>query len=240
MHIPYFLYTWSITIAVTSFFWIISSVMLQQSAGVEVLQLAAQSELFGAEGMQPGQAQALLLTAEENLPEGPATQALSHQKWCSSDRRKAMQTKCRYLPEGKKKDIKLLLWTDCFSPWRRWANARWLHCNLREEQCGWQDKLLPGSSSFFLGCQGCLIAFSRHLVFRQLNVTEVNPAFMPRCGTHCFGELWHVWCQDRYGSLEMKLGHSPVIKGIATPQIWMLLLSDPSCEPWKNHRRQDF
>lgn len=53
--------------------------MLQQSAGVEVLQLAAQSELFGAEGMQPGQAQALLLTAEENLPEGPATQALSHQ-----------------------------------------------------------------------------------------------------------------------------------------------------------------
>lgn len=79
--------------------------MLQQSAGVEVLQLAAQSELFGAEGMQPGQAQALLLTAEENLPEGPATQALSHQKWCSSDRRKAMQPKCRYLPEGKKKKI---------------------------------------------------------------------------------------------------------------------------------------
>lgn len=27
--------------------------MLQQSAGVEVLQLAAQSELFGAEGMLP-------------------------------------------------------------------------------------------------------------------------------------------------------------------------------------------
>lgn len=239
MHIPYFLYTWSITIAVTSFFWIISSVMLQQSAGVEVLQLAAQSELFGAEGMLP-EPRLCCSQRRKISPRAQQHRRLATRNGAAQTGGKQCSQNVGIFQREKKKDIKLLLWTDCFSPWRRWANARWLHCNLREEQCGWQDKLLPGSSSFFLGCQGCLIAFSRHLVFRQLNVTEVNPAFMPRCGTHCFGELWHVWCQDCYGSLEMKLGHSPVIKGIATPQIWMLLLSDPSCEPWKNHRRQDF